>query len=241
MFQNLKTQLVVVFKLLTPLLIADSFISHRYDTCVAVPGAGNDYQKDKQFKKLNAQKDKLEVKVIRDGEQTLVENTEIVVGDLLLLDTGDKIAADGVVMKGFNLVVDEAALTGESEPLNKGAEDVWCMSGSEVSAADLQMNEWMNAAKIHACISGQSSLIGCASLVKQRHLLLWSTAAMSLLLTKYLFLQNPCSCISCNLSKKTESSTALHGFCMICAQVEELITQKQPRLCKPHACLILKS
>ena len=99
---------------------------------MAVAGAGNDYQKDKQFKKLNAQKDKLEVKVIRDGEQTLVENTEIVVGDLLLLDTGDKIAADGVVVKGFNLVVDEAALTGESEPLNKGDNDVWCMSGSEV-------------------------------------------------------------------------------------------------------------
>lgn len=97
-------------------------------------GAGNDYQKDKQFKKLNAQKDKLEVKVIRDGEQTLVENTEVVVGDLLLLDTGDKIVADGVLAKGFNLVVDEAALTGESEPLNKGDDDVWCMSGSEVKS-----------------------------------------------------------------------------------------------------------
>jgi len=100
---------------------------------VLCTGAGNDYQKDKQFKKLNAQKDKLEVKVIRDGEQTLVENTEVVVGDLLLLDTGDKIVADGIVAKGFHLVVDEAALTGESEPLPKGEDDVWCMSGSEVS------------------------------------------------------------------------------------------------------------
>ncbi len=95
-------------------------------------GAGNDYQKDKQFKKLNAQKDKLEVKVIRDGEQILVENTEVVVGDLLLLDTGDKIVADGIVAKSFHLVVDEAALTGESEPLPKGEDDMWCMSGSEV-------------------------------------------------------------------------------------------------------------
>ena len=97
-------------------------------------GAGNDYQKDKQFKKLNAQKDKLEVKVIRDGEQILVENTEVVVGDLLLLDTGDKIVADGIVAKSFHLVVDEAALTGESEPLPKGEDDMWCMSGSEVTA-----------------------------------------------------------------------------------------------------------
>ena len=97
-------------------------------------GAGNDYQKDKQFKKLNAQKDKLEVKVIRDGEQILVENTEVVVGDLLLLDTGDKIVADGIVAKSFHLVVDEAALTGESEPLPKGEDDMWCLSGSEVTS-----------------------------------------------------------------------------------------------------------
>ncbi|DBB18563.1 hypothetical protein WJX82_010215 [Trebouxia sp. C0006] len=100
---------------------------------VSLVGAGNDYQKDKQFKKLNAQKDKLEVKVIRDGEQILVENTEVVVGDLLLLDTGDKIVADGIVAKSFHLVVDEAALTGESEPLPKGEDDMWCMSGSEVT------------------------------------------------------------------------------------------------------------
>ena len=96
-------------------------------------GAGNDYQKDKQFKKLNAQKDKLEVKVMRDGEQILVENTEVVVGDLLLLDTGDKLVADGIVVKGFNLVVDEAPLTGETEPVPKGEDDIWCMSGCEVS------------------------------------------------------------------------------------------------------------
>ena len=73
------------------------------------------------------------MKVIRDGEQILVENTEVVVGDLLLLDTGDKIVADGIVVKGFNLVVDEAPLTGETEPVQKGEDDIWCMSGSEVS------------------------------------------------------------------------------------------------------------
>ena len=61
-----------------------------------------------------------------------MENTEVVVGDLLLLDTGDKIVADGIVAKSFHLVVDEAALTGESEPQPKGEDDVWCMSGSEV-------------------------------------------------------------------------------------------------------------
>ena len=110
---------------------APALCTNPYSVCL-LTGAGNDYQKDKQFKKLNAQKDKLEVKVIRDGEQILVENTEVVVGDLLLLDTGDKIVADGVIAKNFHLVVDEAALTGETEPLEKGQDDMWCMSGSEV-------------------------------------------------------------------------------------------------------------
>lgn len=56
-------------------------------------GAGNDYQKDKQFQKLNASKDVFEVKVIRGGQETLVLNSDLVVGDVLIVDTGDKLCA----------------------------------------------------------------------------------------------------------------------------------------------------
>lgn len=59
----------------------------------AITGAGNDYQKDKQFQKLNASKDVFEVKVIRGGQESLVLNTELVVGDVLIVDTGDKLCA----------------------------------------------------------------------------------------------------------------------------------------------------
>ena len=98
-----------------------------------VTGAGNDFQKDKQFQKLNAVKDTIRVKVVRAGEEVLIENLDIVVGDLLVLDTGDKIVADGVAVESFGLVVDEASLTGESEPLAKGPkEDPWCRSGTQV-------------------------------------------------------------------------------------------------------------
>jgi P-type Ca2+ transporter type 2C len=61
---------------------------------VACTGAVNDYQKDLQFKKLNAQKDIIEVKVLRNGEDQLIGNEDIVVGDVLLLDTGDKVRID---------------------------------------------------------------------------------------------------------------------------------------------------
>ena len=42
-------------------------------------GAGNDYQKDRQFRKLNAQKDIIEIKVLRGGEEQLIANTDLVV------------------------------------------------------------------------------------------------------------------------------------------------------------------
>ena len=44
-----------------------------------ITGAGNDYQKELQFKKLNAQKDVIEVKVLRSGEEQLVTNSDVVV------------------------------------------------------------------------------------------------------------------------------------------------------------------
>ncbi|KAK9865493.1 hypothetical protein WJX84_011923 [Apatococcus fuscideae] len=95
--------------------------------------SGNDYQKDKQFRKLNAAKDNIKVKVVRDGQQLLVDNGDVVVGDLLQLDTGDKIVADGIVTEFHGLVVDEASLTGESEPVKKGEDDVFCRSGTQVT------------------------------------------------------------------------------------------------------------
>lgn len=108
-------------------------ISMSFSQSLFVAGAGNDFQKDKQFQKLNAVKDTIEVKVIRAGQEVLIENHDIVVGDLLVLDTGDKIVADGVTVESFGLVIDEASLTGESEPLAKNPkEDPWCRSGTQV-------------------------------------------------------------------------------------------------------------
>ncbi|GFR48829.1 hypothetical protein Agub_g10782 [Astrephomene gubernaculifera] len=97
-------------------------------------GAGQDYSKELQFMKLNALKDSIDVKVRRGGRQVLVPNTEVVVGDVLLLDTGDKVVADGIVFEAHGLVLDEASLTGESDPIKKDAEhDPWVRSGTTVN------------------------------------------------------------------------------------------------------------
>lgn len=58
-------------------------------------GSVNDYQKDLQFRKLNEQRDVIDVKVVRNGNTVVIKNGEVVVGDILMLDTGDKVGDTG--------------------------------------------------------------------------------------------------------------------------------------------------
>jgi hypothetical protein len=45
----------------------------------------------------------------------MVNNTDLVVGDVYLVNMGDKVVADGIMIDGFHLVIDEASLTGEDD------------------------------------------------------------------------------------------------------------------------------
>ncbi len=62
---------------------------------------------------------RVECKVIRDSELELIDSEDLVVGDIVQLETGDKIAADMRIISCTNLSVNEAVLTGESLPVNK--------------------------------------------------------------------------------------------------------------------------
>jgi magnesium-transporting ATPase (P-type) len=67
--------------------------------------------------------------VVRDGVSRRVPVEDVVVGDLVRLTAGDQVVADGTVVRADGLALDEANLTGESEPVVRGAEQpVW--SGS---------------------------------------------------------------------------------------------------------------
>ena len=61
--------------------------------------------------------------VVRDGQRQEVEVWELVPGDAVLLNSGEHIPADGVITESTKLAVDEAILTGESEPVNKNGTD----------------------------------------------------------------------------------------------------------------------
>ena len=73
----------------------------------------------KAFEALNKMKDDFKVRVIRNGNATLVEQSELVPGDIVILETGNKIPADGRLVEGNGLTVDESALTGESAAVKK--------------------------------------------------------------------------------------------------------------------------
>lgn len=53
------------------------------------------------------------VNVVRDGENMQISRDDIVVGDVIRLSIGDILEADGVLIEGFDLEMDESALTGE--------------------------------------------------------------------------------------------------------------------------------
>lgn len=76
---------------------------------------------ERAFESLNRIYDEIAVKVIRDGEIKIIEKNKVVKGDIILLDVGDKIVADGRLIYGEDLEIDESAFTGESRKVKKDA------------------------------------------------------------------------------------------------------------------------
>jgi len=84
----------------------------------AVFGFLQEYKAEKAIealKKLSG----LKAKVLRDGEMSVIETKELVPGDILLLDDGSKIPADGRIIEAMGFQISEASLTGESVPVSK--------------------------------------------------------------------------------------------------------------------------
>ncbi|KAL8278631.1 hypothetical protein RQP46_008923 [Phenoliferia psychrophenolica] len=86
---------------------------------VVIVGSVNDYQKERQFQKLNAQKEERNVKVIRNGSERLMSVYDVLVGDVLHLEPGEIVPVDGVFLQGHNVVCDESGATGESDAIRK--------------------------------------------------------------------------------------------------------------------------
>ncbi|MBU2560985.1 MAG: calcium-translocating P-type ATPase, SERCA-type [Nanoarchaeota archaeon] len=84
------------------------------------------FQEFKAEKAIEALKKMASLKalVIRDGKQQKIDATELVPGDMIILETGEKIPADSRLFEASNLETQEAALTGESTPVSKEVVDI---------------------------------------------------------------------------------------------------------------------
>ena len=76
---------------------------------------------EKAFEALNKINEDIVVKALRKGGPVMLNQRDIVAGDILLLSTGDKIPADGRLIESSELAADESSLTGESVPAKKDA------------------------------------------------------------------------------------------------------------------------
>lgn len=90
---------------------------------VVIVGAVNDWQKERQFVKLNKKKSDRLVKVIRSGKTREISIYDVFVGEIMLLEPGDMVPVDGIFIEGHNVKCDESSATGESDLMKKTAAD----------------------------------------------------------------------------------------------------------------------
>jgi len=81
----------------------------------------SEYKSDREFEVLNARKDKQQVKAQRNCQLHTVPLDEVVAGDVVILEMGDEVPADGRLLRATELYVDQSLMTGESEPVRKQA------------------------------------------------------------------------------------------------------------------------
>lgn len=78
----------------------------------------SEYSNENAFQKLQEEASRIQCKVWRDGEPVAIHIDDIVVGDAIILEAGDKVPADGILLDG-DVKLDQAALNGESEEAHK--------------------------------------------------------------------------------------------------------------------------
>lgn len=99
---------------------------------VIVTTAGSDYKQSLQFRDLNDEKENIKLSVIRGGERKQVSIWDLVVGDVIPLSIGGQVPADGVLIEGHALTIDESTMTGESDPVKKDSKRPFLLSGCKV-------------------------------------------------------------------------------------------------------------
>lgn len=100
---------------------------------VIIVTAVSDYKQSLQFQNLNEEKQNIRLEAVRGGRRVLISIFDIVVGDVIPLKIGDQVPADGILISGHSLAIDESSMTGESKIVNKSSNAPFLMSGCKVA------------------------------------------------------------------------------------------------------------
>lgn len=110
------------------------------------------YQENKAEKAIEAlqQMSAATSKVLRDGKIAIIHSEDIVVGDVVLLEAGDAVPADGRIIENASLKIEEAALTGESVPVSKFVDIINLSDGSrDVPLGDRRNMAYMGSTVVY--------------------------------------------------------------------------------------------
>ena len=89
-------------------------------------------------------------KVLRDGRITVVKSEDLVPGDVVILEAGDAVPADGRILESASLKIEEAALTGESVPVNKYSDPLQSgEDGKEIPLGDRKNMMYMGSTVVY--------------------------------------------------------------------------------------------
>ncbi len=118
---------------------------------VCVNAALGVYQESKAEKAIEALQEMTAAttKVLRDGRQVILRSEELVPGDVVILEAGDAVPADGRILESASLKIEEAALTGESVPVNKVAEALGLGGQKDVPLGDRKNMIYMGSTVVY--------------------------------------------------------------------------------------------
>ncbi|MEG1048937.1 MAG: HAD-IC family P-type ATPase, partial [Oscillospiraceae bacterium] len=126
------------------------------------------YQENKAEKAIEALQEMAAAtsKVIRDGKQVSMKSSELVPGDIVVLEAGDAIPADGRIIESASLKIEEAALTGESVPVNKMIAALGLSGEKDVPLGDRKNMVYMGSTVVYGrgraviCNTGMTTEMG---------------------------------------------------------------------------------
>ena len=109
------------------------------------------FQESKAEKAIEALQEmsKAQSKVIRDGKQISIPSEDLVVGDIIILEAGDAVPADARILECASMKIEEAALTGESVPVDKKEGILTAGENGDVALGDRKNMVFMGSTVVY--------------------------------------------------------------------------------------------